>query len=133
MLLTLALGLLNFAFALVGKRLLKLPGFDLTPLAIILLARAGENVWVGALVLNAALAATSWKHLKYLWLSLPATIIVGLLAGLVPGFILLFLVYHVVTILPAFLLGLFGTHYFLFVLVNLGVNLAGARIAGFFA
>lgn len=130
--LTLLLGAINFAVALFGRKLLRLPGFDITPFAMILLAQSGENILFGALVLTVAFAQSSMKRLRYLWLTLPATILIGYLALVVPSAVMLLLIYHLVCFLFAFLLGFFGFRYLLFLMVNMGLNLALVRLHALF-
>ncbi len=128
--LTLLFGLLNLGLSLIGRRIFRLPGFDLTPLGIILIAQHGESILFGALVLTVAFSAVSPGRLRFLWLTLPATLIVGYLALAVPNLLLLLLLYHIICAVCAFFLRFFGFRYTLFVLVNLCLNLVGARVAG---
>ncbi len=131
MLLTLLVALGNGLFALGGRKLLKLPGFDITPVAVILLARAGEPVLLASLLLTVAYSL-SIDRVRYLWLTLPATILIGYLSLTLPGVYGLLLLYHVLCFVIALLAGFFGPRYTLFVIINLGVNIIAARLVLFF-
>jgi hypothetical protein len=110
----------------------KLPGFDLTPFAIVMIAHSGDSILFGALILTLSYSFTSLKKLSFLWLTVPATIITGYLALLIPSPFALVLLYHVLCAVPALFLGFLGFRYGLFVFVNLGLNLAAARIMEMF-
>ncbi|MBR9692449.1 hypothetical protein GOV07_00780 [Candidatus Woesearchaeota archaeon] len=133
MLLTLLFGLVNFGVTFFGRRFVKLPGFDLTPIGMIILARAGENIFFAALVLTVAYSFPKIGKMRYLWLTVPATILIGFLAVVVENVFLLLAIYHVVCFVFALLIGFFGFRYFIFVLVNFGLNFAVARLYAFFA
>ena len=130
MLLALLLALANGALAFVGSRVFRVPGVDINPLAIILIARHGDSVLFGALLLTLA-TLVSLSRAKYLWLTLPATVLIGYLALAVPSTVVLLIAYHLVCGISAFFLGFFGYRYGLFVLVNLGLNLLLARAIAF--
>lgn len=123
--------LLNVGLSLLGHKVFRLPGFDLTPLGIILIAQNGESVLLGTFFLTAAFSFHSLKKVRYLWLTVPATLIVGYLALVIPSLLLLLLIYHLICAVCALLLGFFGFRYFTFVLSNLAVNLVGLRFYGF--
>lgn len=125
--------LINLPIGFVGNKILKVPGFDITMIAIIILARAGENILLSAIILTVAFSFFSINRLKYLWLTVPATILVGYLSLVIPGVFMLFIIYHLVCLLCAFLIGFFGPRYIFFVMVNLGINLAIARIYTLFS
>lgn len=128
---TLLFALLNLPLSFFGTKVLRLPGFDLTPAAIILCAWHGENVFVAALLLTASYAVFSLTELRLLWLTLPLTIGLGYLALAVHNAIALIILYHVIAGVAALLLGLFGVRYALFVVVNASLSFALVRIAAF--
>lgn len=132
MLLAVGFGIANIILSFIGKRLFKTGGFDLTPFAIILIAQAGDSILFGALILTLSYSFTSLKKLSFLWLTVPATIITGFLALLIPSTYALVLIYHVLCAVPALFLGFFGFRYGMFVVVNLGLNLGVARMYDLF-
>ncbi len=129
--LILLFALLNAAFGFFGRHVIKFSGFELTPVAIAICAWHGENVLLAGLFLPVAYACTSVYDLKYLWITIPAAIIVGFLALAVHNAYLLLVVYHLLGLSVAYVFTYLDVKYFLFVLVNVAMNIGLARVYGF--
>lgn len=130
--LTLLFGLVNAVMSFFGNRVVKFSGFDIAPAGIIILAWRGENVLFAALILTLSYSFVSLREMRYLWLTLPLTILIGYLALAVHSALLLIVLYHVIGLLAALALGYFGFRYVIFILLNASLNLLLARLYGAF-
>ncbi len=125
--LTLLFGLVNACLSYLGNRMVRFSGFDIAPAGIIILASRGEGVLFPALVLTASYSIVSPKELRYLWLTLPLTILIGYLSFVVPYPAALIVLYHLIGFAFAYNLGYFGASYVMFMAINGGLNLAVAH------
>lgn len=123
--------LLNVALALFGRHIIRFSAFEISPAAIAILAWHGDNIIVGSLVLTVAYACTSVYDLRYLWLTLPLTILVGYLSLGIHNLFVLIVLYHVIGGAINFFLQRLDTKYVMFILANVTVNFMVARIYGF--
>ena len=128
MLLTLLMTLLNVGFTFIRKTAISVPGLDINPIAMIIIAQQGENIILGALFVVAAHAVPDLKGGRYLYLALPSMIIVGFLALVIQNVFLLLLTYHLIIGLIAFFLGQMSSRHIIFAMTNLAVNLIIGRI-----
>ncbi len=128
----LCFGLLNLLVSFAGARLFRLPGFDLVPSGVVLLAWRGESVLLAALLLAAGYLLPAPQRLRHLWMVFPATLLTGYLALLLPHALLLLLFYHAIGFVLALLSRALGPRYLLFFLVNFSLNLFVLRLASFF-
>ncbi len=129
MFLTLLFTLLNLILALTETYAIRVRSFDLAPVLIMIAAQHGESVLLAALLINLPYAVLNPQKLRFLWATLPASILCGYLALLIPNLFLLVLLYHGLLALVALLLGGLGGGYLLFAAVNLAANLVVARFA----
>lgn len=132
MLLTLLFGLINAVMSFVGDRVFKFSGFDIAPAAIVICAWHGENILFSSLVLTLSYSFVTVKEMRYLWITLPATILIGYLALVIPNGYILLAIYHVVGLSAAYLFEYFGVNYMLFIGINVAVNVVVLRIYGLF-
>ena len=126
---TLLLGLGNLLFSWFGTYVVRLPGFDLTPIGIILIARGGEGIIVGALVLAASYCIVKPERFRWVWLQVPAALLTGYLALVIESAFLLVVVYHGALLTTSVALGLFSkdSNHLFYVAMNAGINLLAAR------
>jgi len=130
MLLTLFLTLVNLLLALLELYAIRLKSFDLAPILTIIAARHGESILLAALLINLPYAVLNPQKLRFLWATLPLTILIGYLALLIKNSLLLILLYHGLLAAIALLVGAFGGGYLLFTVVNMAANLIVARFVG---
>lgn len=123
MLLTIVFGVLNLLLSTLGFRLLRLPGCDLTPAGVIILSSRGENIILAAFILPICAVIGSPQELKYLWLTIPATMLVGFLSLVFPSPVALVILYHLVCGAFAYGFGFLGGRYLLFVIINVALNI----------
>lgn len=130
MLYSLLLAALNALLSAFGTYLLRLPGIDLTPLFIIILARSGENVFLAAIILTLSYAAVKPDRFAWAWLLFVSTLATGLLATFVESALLLVLLFHAIHVVVSLAIGTFGASrgHLLYIGVNLALNLVGARL-----
>jgi len=124
---TLLLGVINTVLSCIGFRWFKLSGLDIVPVAMMLIAVRGDSILFGALVMTISTAIVGLAKIKYLWLTVPATLAVGYLALVMPNLIVLLIVYHLICLVFAIFMQFFGVRYILFILLNVGLNLFVGR------
>lgn len=128
--LTLLLGLANFALGWLGTYVVRLPGFDLTPIGVIIIAQQGEPVLLGATVMTVSYMLVKPSRFSWIWLQLPSALLIGYLALIIPWPVLLITLYHVISITFGIIFGIFDGKYGIYTFVNVGINLAVARLYG---
>lgn len=133
MLLTLLFAAINGTIAFFGKKIFKMQGWDIVPFSIVFLAWRGENIAIAALLLCLSYAFTSTKALRFLWFSFPLTMIIGLLALIIPNMLVLIIIYHVVSLGIALVTSTFGARYIMFMFTNLAMNIAAWRLYAIFS
>ncbi len=132
MLLLILFAAANVALGFFGRNVIKFSGFDISPAAIAILAWHGQSIILGAFVLTISYTVWSWRDVRYLWLTLPVTILVGYLALLIPNIYILVAIYHVIGGLANYGLQNFDFKYLMYVLTNLAANFTVARLYGLF-
>ena len=132
MLLTIALTIINLLLAILETRVLRIQSFDIAPIAIVILAQHGEGVILGALLVSAPYAALSLHKFRFLWVTLPLTILIGYLALLLPNPYMLVALYHAILALVAFFMNMLFGNYLVFAGINVVTNLAVARFYSLF-
>lgn len=132
MLLTLLLTVLNTAVTWVGSYLIRLPGFDLTPIGIYLIAQGGESILVGAVLLNASYILPKPNRLGWAWLQFPSTVALGYVALVAPNPYLIIGLYHAISITAGLALQMFDGKYLTYTLVNISLCFAVARLSALF-
>lgn len=128
MLLTLALTGINLLLAVVEMKFLRIQSLDIAPIGIIILAQQGEGIILGSLFLAAPYAALNPHKLRFLWATLPLTILIGYLALAIESAYILLVLYHLILAGVALLIGLLTGSYLLFAGVNFVSNFVVARI-----
>lgn len=128
MLATILVALINALFTFFRRFVLPFPGLDINAIGIIIVALQGESILLGALLLVIAHAFLNLASTRYLYLALPAMIATGYLALVIPNVYLLLIVYHLILGAIAIVTASFSARHLLFAMVNLLVNLAGARL-----
>ncbi|MDD9954443.1 MAG: hypothetical protein OXR66_08995 [Candidatus Woesearchaeota archaeon] len=124
---TVIMGVVNFALSALGTWLLRLPGFDLSPVGILMVAQGGENTIVGACILATGYMLPRPARFGFIWLEVPVLIGMGYLAGFVNGYVLI-AGFYTISVVAGVLMGIFGGRYVLHTLVGLGLNFAVARV-----
>ncbi len=119
---------LNVLLAFLGRYVFHFSAFEISPAAIAILAWNGNNIVVSALFLNVAYAATGVKDLRFLWLVLPVTILVGYLALLIHNLFAIIIAYHVIGALVNYALQRFDLKYVLYMGMNAVANIMLAKI-----
>ncbi len=127
-----ALAVANFALSALGTWLLHMPGFDLTPIFMVILARSGENTLAGAIALTVAYMLPRPGRFAFVWLQVPVAILVGYLALAMPSLLLPVLVFYVISVAAGILSGTFSGRYMLHTLIGIALNFTVARVYGFF-
>ena len=125
--LVLLLGLVNALMSFIGNRIIHFSGFDIAPVGVLICVWHGENVFFSSLVLVLSYSVVSPKELRYLWITLPVTLLLGFLAPVIPNAYLLIILYHIIGVLAALLFQYFGAKYVMFILMNLSLNFIVAR------
>ncbi|RME31212.1 hypothetical protein D6789_03450 [Candidatus Woesearchaeota archaeon] len=129
MLIAFTLALLNAALTWFGTYVVRLPGFDLTPMGIFLVAQGGESILLGAVFLNASYILPKPSRLGWAWLQFPSTVLLGYLSFIAPNPYLIIILYHVISVAAGLALQMFDGRYVLYTLVNIALCCAAARIA----
>lgn len=124
---TFVLGLVNVALSSVGTYLLRLPGFDLTPVGMVMIAQGGEGIILGSIVLTVAYMIPRPGRFAWIWLQVPVAILIGYIAIWMDAIYTPILVYHAISIAAGLLTGAFSGRYILYTLINLGLNITIAR------
>ena len=125
---------LNIVLALIGRHLLNFSAFELTPAAVAILVWNDYGVVVSSLFLATSYAAAGVKDLQYLWLTLPVTLLTGLVALVIPNVFVCILFYHVVGGFVNYVIyQQLDIRYVLFMLMNGAVNIVLGRVYWFFA
>ncbi len=125
--------LLNMALGFLGRHILRFSAFDISPAGVAILVWQGNPIILSSLFLSVGYAATSVYDIRYLWLTLPVTILVGLCAKVLPSLILLILLYHLIGALVNWFLQNFNAKYALYIMMNIAVNVMVARLYGVLA
>jgi hypothetical protein len=125
------LGAINLALSF-AQYFLPIPGLELTPAAMVLIARSGENIVIGAIVMTLTYMVPQPRRFAFIWLHLPSALLCGWLALHIEGPLLPVLAYGLVSLGPGLVLGLMSTNYALFIIVNTALNMAVVRFATMF-
>lgn len=130
MLVTISLALLNILINFLGTRIIRVPGFDITPIGIIAIARAGESVLLGAILLILGYCLVKPDRFAWIWMQIPLALLTGYLALVIMNPYVLILVYELGAVAIALPLGIFAQNprHVPFILINTGVNFAAARL-----
>lgn len=130
--LTIAFGIINAVMSFIGNRLIKFSGFDIAPSAVAILVWHGEHPLFAAVVLVLSYSLISPKELRYLWITLPVTILLAYLAGAIHSIYVLTIIYHIIGLVSAVVFQYFGAKYMVFILMNMATNFMVARVYGAF-
>lgn len=125
---SLLLGLFNLALSWAGTYVIRLPGFDITPIGVIIAARAGESPLLAALLLTAGYVAPRPSRLSWIWLQLPTAVAIGYLCLIIPNPYVHIILYHIISIAAGIFLAMFDGRYGIYTFVHFGVNVAVARV-----
>ena len=125
---------LNIVLALLGRHVLNFSAFEISPAAIAILVWNDYGVVVSALFLSTSYAIAGVKDLQYLWLTLPVTLLTGLVAMFIPNIFVCILFYHVIGGFANYLIYQYlDIRYILYMLMNGAVNIVLGRLYGFFS
>jgi hypothetical protein len=127
---TIALAAANLVLGLIGTLLLGLPGFDITPVAMVIIALSGENIVVGALLVSVAYMVARPARFAFIWLQVPVAVIVGYSALWTGNIYIPLFVFHALSVGAGVLMGMFDGRYLLYTIVSLALNFAAARMYG---
>lgn len=130
MLLTILFCLVNVLFGFFGRHIIKFSGFEISPAAIAILAWHGESVLFGGLLLPVSYALSSWRDMRYVWLTIPVTLLIGFLAGFIHNIYVLAIIYHIIGAFVNYFLQSLDVKYIMYILMNLAMNFSFARIYG---
>jgi len=128
--LTVVLGIINLVVSALGTYGLRLPGFDITPIGVIMIAYRGENILVGSIVLTIAYMLPSPGRFSWVWLQIPAAWLIGWLSVQYSMLIIPILIYHAISVLVGILTGTLNGRYIMYTVINLGLNVVIARFYG---
>lgn len=127
MIYTLLLVVLN-ALCTFARKFIKMPGFDINAMGIIIISQQGESVILGSILLVLAHAFPNYQSTRYLWLAFPATIITGFATFAIHNVFLLILFYHAVIFIISLLTRTLSYRYAIFFMINFFLNATVARI-----
>lgn len=126
---TLAFGTANLLLSL-SSYLVRIPGLELTPAALVILAQGGESILIGSLVLGLTYMIPQPKRFAYVWLHIPTAALAGWLAIVTDNLYVPILVYEGLSALAGVLLGVMNGSYIVFLVVNTLLNLLVVRVYG---
>lgn len=119
--------------ALLGRRVVNFSGFEISAFAIGYLVINGSSVLFPAFVLALSYAIVDVRDLQYLWITMPATMIIGYAALLIPNLYILVLLYHILGASVNYALQRFDVKYAIFIMMNIATNFMMIRLITFFA
>lgn len=128
MLLSLLFGLCNAGMSFLGNRVVGFSAFDLSASLVPIAVWNNEHPLFAASVMVFSYTVIDARQFRYLWITLPATILVAYLAIPINNIYILTLIYHGLGALAAYTFQYFSTKYWMFMLMNIGVNFLVARI-----
>lgn|GEM_PF-2469963 len=128
--LLLFLTLINMGMGFIGRHIIRFSGFDIAPAAVAIAVWNGSGPILSSLFLSVGYSVTSVYDMRYLWLTLPLTIMVAYLSYLIPNIYVLVILYHLIGGTVNWFIQHFDTKYFLFILMNVAMNFTVARVYG---
>lgn len=127
---TVVLTIVNLGISSLGTLLLRLPGFDLTPIGIVMIARGGESIVLGSVLLTVSYMLPRPGRFAWIWLQVPVAVFAGYVAIWLEAIYIPIFVYHAISIIAGLLTGTFRGRYMLYTFINLGLNIVVARFYG---
>ena len=125
---TIAFSIANTLLSL-SSYLAPIPGLELTPAAMVLIAQGGESVVLGAVLLTLTYMVPQPKRFAYIWLHLPSALLAGWLALHVENPYIPVLAYEALSFGVGLVTGALSGWYIAFLLINTGLNLSIIRFA----
>ena len=123
---TVVLGGVNVVLGVVGA-LTGVPGLDLTPVAMVMIAQGGEGIVLGAVILTVMYMLPKPGRFAWVWLQVPTAILAGYLAIWQQNLYVPIIAYHAISVGAAIILRAFDGRYLIATLVSIGLNLAIVR------
>jgi len=127
MILTIILGIANVLFSALGAYALRLPGFDLTLIGVIIAARAGENILVASIVFTVAFCLPKPSRFSYAIIQILLAWLVGWMAVSFDMVFIPIFVFHALALIWVTLVGAFNGRHILAMLTNIGISLVIGR------
>ncbi len=125
------LGILTLITSTVFAYGIRVPGMDLTPIGTIMVAHAGGNPLLAAVVLSIAYKLPKPQRLIWIWVQVPVAYLTGWLAATFNAVLWPIIVYYVLSLGFGIVSGTIGGRYYLSVAVGLCLNLVIGRIYTF--
>jgi hypothetical protein len=127
----LLLCIVNVTMAFFGRRVVGFSGFEISPFAIGYLVTNGSSVLLPGFLLPLSYAIVDVRDLTYLWITLPATVLIGYLALIMPNLYFLVIAYHTIGAFVNYWMQRLDVKYVIFIMMNVAINFMMIRIFTF--
>lgn len=128
MILTIFFALITGFTEFYGKAKLGFGGVNALPFFLIILGQRGENVLVSSTILCFAMVIADPGKLMYLWSWFPTTVLIGLLAKIIPSILILVILYYAIDFFVSRVINTPLDKYIPFLIINFGLNIVAWRM-----